>query len=344
MVKTTLTAYLGISTHYTESLLEDLHSLLDEFCGLSGLVKLPMHDYGTPIAAINLLPAHSKDYPEIIDWWKGNLPSIPEVISIQTEVHLPEEASLQSHGGEIQQVKGSEALALHRLGARGRFTARIWDIIMVANIANAGVFNPVKSKIIQDGSPAGDIGGHIETTVLWDAREEAFKIEWPELQIVEFAKAWEWAINQPGFLDGFGDSSVGRALNAFTQVLNPDTALGTMQLFWALMGVEALYVEGSTGIMQQVREKSQAFLGPQESFKKKITQMYNFRSRLIHGDLDFPKYPIIFDADERLAKHDERLQESTALAVAILLATLQELIQRGWSHLRFHYEASQPLG
>jgi len=72
--------------------------------------------------------------------------------------------------------------------------------------------------------------------------------------------------------------------------------------------------------------------------------MYGFRSRLIHGDLDFPGHPVIFDADKRLAEHDERLRESTALAVAILLATLQELIQRGWSELHFHYEVSQPLG
>ena len=96
--------------------------------------------------------------------------------------------------------------------------------------------------------------------------------------------------------------------------------------------------------MQQVKEKSQAFLGPQESFKKKMTGMYDFRSRLVHGDLDFPGYPVSFDADTRLAKLDERLRESTALAVAILLATLQELIQRGWSQLHFHYDVCQPLG
>lgn len=343
MDKTTLVAYLGVSTHYTESSLEDLYALLYEFRGLSGHLKLPMYDYGTSSATIELLPSRSRDHPEIADWWGTNLPSKLEVISIRAEVPLPEKALvLESPSGETRQVKGAEALAVHRLSARARFIKRIWDVIVIANIASVGILNPIKSVVIQDGDPVGDIEGHIETTALWDAYDIAFKIGWPELQRIEFAKAWEWAISQRGFLDGFGDSPIDRALNAFTQVLNPDTAFGPMQLFWALMGIEAFYAKGSTGIIQQVKEKSQVFLGPQESFKKKITQMYDFRSRLIHGDLGFPGYPVIFDADERLARHDERLHESTALAVAILTATLQELIRQGWSGLHFYYEVSGP--
>ena len=111
-----------------------------------------------------------------------------------------------------------------------------------------------------------------------------------------------------------------------------------MQLFWALMGIEALYVKGNVGLMQQVREKSQAFLDPQEAFKKRISQMYHFRSRFIHGDLGFPGYPLIFDGDERVQRHYEQLGKSISLAVAILVATIQELIQRGWSGLDFSYK------
>lgn len=344
MVKTTLTAYLGISTHYTEPSLEHLYALIDELCSLSGCLKLPMYDYGTPNATIKLLFPGSGHHREVADWWDMNLPSKPEVISIRAEISLPvKPLVLESPSGETKEAKGADALALHRFGARTRFIKRIWDIIMIANVAHVGILDPIKSAVFQDGDSVGDIGGHIETTALWHACDVASRIGWPELHLIEFAEAWEWAISHQGFLDGFGDTPVDRALNAFTQVLNPDTAFRPMQLFWALMGIEALYAKGSTGIMQQVKEKSQVLLGPQESFKKRIAQMYDFRSRLIHGDSVFPGYPVVFDADKRLKKHDDRLYESIGLAIAILVATLQEIIQRGWSGLHFSYKANEAL-
>ena len=331
MIETLLTAYLGLSTNYTEFSREDLRNLLDELRGLSDRIKFPMYEYGTPTATINLMPPHSNEYPEIIDWWDGNLPSMPEILSIQARVLLPEQPFiLESLSGEIRQaVQGSDALAHHRLGARRVFVKRIWDMVVIANIASVGVLDPIKSVIIQDGEPVEDIGGYITTDALWDAWEVADEMGWPKLRVIEFARAWEWAINQQGFLDGFGNAPVGRALNAFTQVLNPDSAFGPMQLFWALMGIEALYTKGKYNVLRQVKKNCQVLLGSQESFDEKMTEMYEFRSRLIHGDLDFPGHPVMFDADKRLAEHDERLRESTALTVAILLAALQELIQRG---------------
>ena len=110
-----------------------------------------------------------------------------------------------------------------------------------------------------------------------------------------------------------------------------------MQLFWALVGLEALYVHGKAELAQQVREKSQVLLGKQVTFKKRITQMYDFRSRFLHGDLDFPGLCLVGDARETVARFDSELLEAIAMAVAVLVGTIQEVIRRDWAGLRFDY-------
>ncbi|QOY36478.1 hypothetical protein AWH56_001945 [Anaerobacillus isosaccharinicus] len=80
-------------------------------------------------------------------------------------------------------------------------------------------------------------------------------------------------------------NSTGRALSSFSFLLGKDY---TNILFRSVMGIEALYAKGTSSLQEQVREKSQLILGKQEAFKKVYTNMYNFRSRYIHGDLDFP--------------------------------------------------------
>jgi hypothetical protein len=113
-----------------------------------------------------------------------------------------------------------------------------------------------------------------------------------------------------------------------------------MQLLWALVGLEALYVHGKSELAQQVRDKAQAFLGAQEKFKKAVTKMYDFRSRFVHGDLDFPGLCLIGDARKTVERFDDELRDATAVAVAMLVGTLQEVIRRDWDGLRFDYTIS----
>ena len=90
---------------------------------------------------------------------------------------------------------------------------------------------------------------------------------------------------QPGFHAGFSDDPTSRALVALTNVM---ASVDVMQLFWALVGIEALFVSDRGGIQEQLREKIEALLGPREQFRKLIDGMYSIRSRLIHGAADIP--------------------------------------------------------
>jgi hypothetical protein len=80
-------------------------------------------------------------------------------------------------------------------------------------------------------------------------------------------------------------------------------------------------------------EKTQLFLGPQKDFKADVKKMYHYRSRLLHGDLDFA-------SAHSGSSDDEFMNESSrasSVASAIFVATLQQMIIRNLKQLQFHY-------
>lgn len=102
------------------------------------------------------------------------------------------------------------------------------------------------------------------------------------------------------------------------------------------MGIEALYARGTGSLQEQVRQKSQVVLGKQEDFKKVYNNMYNFRSRYIHGDLDFATNHSL-DMTDKIMKYNKDIQDATYFAISMLGASLQELVIRDWSGFDFSY-------
>ena len=107
-------------------------------------------------------------------------------------------------------------------------------------------------------------------------------------------------------------------------------------MFWALIGIETLYCSGKEGLSEQIFNKTQVVLGEIKDYKKRVKQMYDFRSRLVHGDLDVsPLHYDLDDVDEQ--QFQQNLYDSAILAVAILTTTLQQMVKRDKVNLRFQY-------
>lgn len=70
--------------------------------------------------------------------------------------------------------------------------------------------------------------------------------------------------------------------------------------------------------------------------------MYEFRSRFMHGDLDFPPLYLMGDAAKPFERYQDRQIEAVNLGVAILAASLQELIHRNWAGVDFSYTPLDP--
>ena len=232
-------------------------------------------------------------------------------------------------------------------GIGSRCRKRISDLFIVANMAKPGSIRLEGNGVLLIDIPWIPLVWEIPSTenmYVLDAVHFANKTGWPKLKNLDFVKAWTWASRSNGFVRGFGGDRISRALNAFSHTIFEDTGHGMENpalLFWSLVGIEALYAESNTGIMGQVRDKSAVLLGEQKDSKKKFSQMYNFRSRFIHGDLGFPaRYASMDVFGEDSARFTHEFRESTWMAQSILIATLQELIDRDWHGLDFRYTVS----
>jgi len=101
-------------------------------------------------------------------------------------------------------------------------------------------------------------------------------------------------------------------------------------LFWSMVAIESLFTSGEQGLTQQVRERTQLLLGRSKRAAKMITTMYNIRSKFVHGKLDFAGAHDLSDTDT-----NDEVDQAVDTAVAIVIATLQIMIERGWSGIRF---------
>jgi hypothetical protein len=179
---------------------------------------------------------------------------------------------------------------------------------------------------------------HGAMTLFDNARKRSEELKWPDIHTLKIQDVYEWLLKVPGFSDRRGVGQVGRAIAALSYLIKMRSKdENALSLVWALLGLEALYGRGNVGLKTQLLEKSEAMLGPRQENKKVFGWMYDFRSRLLHGDMDLPYQHNSYDADPEYEKIWNELYECESLATAILLSTLQNLCQRNSYSLEFSY-------
>ena len=160
------------------------------------------------------------------------------------------------------------------------------------------------------------------------------KIGWPKFRNLKYKEAIDWYKRFNLSFEKIANTKVEIALNAFSYLFEYRSDI-TLDLFWSLVGIEALYCTGKEGKAEQIFEKTQVVLGPIIDFKKKVKNMYNFRSRLIHGDLFIPSAISESFSLKDIEDYNVEFYDTTIFSVAILTATLQELIYLDKDNLSF---------
>jgi hypothetical protein len=200
------------------------------------------------------------------------------------------------------------------------FEKRINDLVVAANLSNPGSFRITKGAYVQNGKYVVGID-KLQSSFFKYTLDFCNKIGYPSFEKIEFIKVWNWLNQFKNYNVGFSDSKVERALNCFTFLFEKSEP---ERLFYSIMGIEALYAVGNGGLQEQVKSKSEVFLGKQEGFKKVYSSMYDFRSRFIHGDLNFPTKHS-YSMDDRNSKFNKSMHESTYFSTGLLVASLQKL-------------------
>lgn len=204
---------------------------------------------------------------------------------------------------------------------------------LAANIARPGSLQFINRYSIQNNQLIRKDGGTINK--LDTAVENCEKYSWPPIENLSVYDIWNWLCKVPGFRDGESHSKLGRAISAVTHLLNDNFAdEDQMALVWALIGLEALYGTGNTGLKSQIMERTESFLGKRVSYKKDFSNMYDFRSRFVHGDRNFNYKG--FERDSKISSDFVNdLERSEDVAIATLISTLQRMCIQNRYELNF---------
>ena len=150
---------------------------------------------------------------------------------------------------------------------------------------------------------------------------------------IDLGKAWEFINRESMFVNGLSKTNVARAISILSLVyFEENSEISKTAL--VLTGIEALYARGNTGIGSQLVEKIGLYLGASLAKQKEINNLYNIRSRYIHGDIDI--YMSFCSHDDDLEREIE-LYDAYNYGMAVLLETIKKLINEKKDKLEFCY-------
>jgi hypothetical protein len=244
------------------------------------------------------------------------------------------ETGLRAEKGDL---KKRISIATHE--ASLEFAAMVTALLVASNIAHPGAVFTYETEIWINGQflmTTGDELRHLIPEVV----EFAYRNAWPKLEILSLRDVWLWIGSLQPLSGSVGGSPLSRALNAFTHLLSRrwGKADQLSDLMWAMIGLEAIYGRGTTDLTHQLIEKTGALLGRSSGFEKAVREMYRLRSLFIHGKRSFPG--AFFDLPEHPS--DKEAFDASMLALAVLLATVQQLAKRKWNHLSFSCVTDDP--
>lgn len=217
------------------------------------------------------------------------------------------------------------------------FKRQIQNFTIAVNISYPGLLETSKYEIYVNDEYYSSSEKILSTLLI--SVTEAKIDNWPKINVIDINTTWDWLNKRTGFIRGMATNSIERALIAFTYIYD---CRSYEDLFYAMIGIEAIYVRNKEGILQQIKEKSRALFGEPPDYMKKLKHMYNVRSRFIHGELNFPARYFTYDNTKEFEKFsDEEYFDSKNLAQAILVASIQQFVLRDTDEIEFELKIKE---
>jgi hypothetical protein len=165
------------------------------------------------------------------------------------------------------------------------------------------------------------------------ALARAIKIKWPIIRQPTIKQTINWFMSNNFHTNDISQSKIQRAINAYSYSFSNLGEKDTSELFWTMIGIESLLAEGTNNIIAQIKTKASLILGEPKEFKKKLEKLYNYRSRFVHGDINFPpKFSSDFEGFEI------EYWDYAEFALSILTALIKELIIENQNEFKFEYK------
>jgi len=312
-----------------------LNVLRDELNGIQ--LQVPLW-YGES-ATVNLKVQHprflqkeGKRHPQVDVLGIANgfdlVLSTSEEISEQSLTTYKVKASNESTWREeTQSLEAGVESATERIaGDLWRITS---DIALAAYLSAPGAFDTRACTVSINGRKQKDPErGRIALGLVPPVNHSKRTDGWPPIAKISFLDSFNWLVCIEGFAHGLPSGPSGRAISALTHLLEGNG----LELVWAVLGLEALYCRGNKDLAHQLRQKTSALLGEPVEYKKRVQELYDHRSQLVHGGLDIPIAYDFIEVVESVERYQQRDMDSHDLGTTLLVSTIQHLIlKRGYS-------------
>lgn len=322
-----------IFTRHDHHLMAGLDNLIEEFAqDLCGRVS---SELGEEVVFTITVPSFS-------EYRLSDYRFLPEVMAPRLWLDLYYEDTLLTSDALDEELKGE------RGKHGGGKTERLWKFFtsivehLSISVLSANISSPGVISCIGGGFLAEDrfiMSAPTLSNYLLETLELARELGWPREEPVSYAtsRMWTEQVMKGGDLIAQNESQ--RALAAFSNIAargrREDSGL---EIFWAIMGLEALYCKGTEGLKKQLFEKASVLFGEIEDNKKKIRRMYDVRSSYVHGSLNMP-YSFTRDSENEESEYFYKtVSEAESTSFLLLVATLQYLVSINSPHLEFEYK------
>ena len=176
---------------------------------------------------------------------------------------------------------------------------------------------------------------NVNADTLDDALFDALEERWPKLGWIPFSDTWEWLHRDLAYDIEVAETPSQKAFFSLLRVCTwrqgeTENALILTQAF------ESILSPGKDSIQKTLKQRLEILVGPPPTHKKWFDQLYELRSRIVHGVAEVPR-PVgirrendpadrLRMVDPAVRKQGEEMARNEGRAVAVLLALLQDMV------------------
>lgn len=214
---------------------------------------------------------------------------------------------------------------------------RLMDFILCINLAYPCLFEVRDFDIIYKDTYKVSENINLYGELCSDILNFQNELNIPIVNIIPINKCWEWLSIKTNLFEGMGELPIDRALNAMTYIIS---SKGYDDIFYSMIGIEAIYsTDRSIDITEQIRRKIDILFGTIPGLRKKISKMYEVRSKLMHGSLKFPSKFYVNDATEEFEEFlFKDYMETSKVALVLLVGTIQKFIINSANQIEYEYK------
>lgn len=241
--------------------------------------------------------------------------------------------------GKITKIEDTEEkLSYLSYELANEFGNKVFEILLLSQIARPGSLRTRDGITYTERKLQTKVVPHIINTRedLDFQRERAY----PNIQYLKLTDFYRWVISNNLLFPTEPSNSFQEALNNFSYLNGKENEIS--RFIYQMRTLERIYTDDNTQIAGQLDKKIQLFLGPMEKFKRQIKDMYDVRSKFLHGSSKLIPYHKKDDCSMGYDQtYEYKLSIASTLSILLIIATLQKMYLENYFELNFEYKVTR---